>query len=157
MYWRKTTMQSSYEEDILSRVRAKNSQREDRVFSIGTVNEIVEILSGRIRRTPAKMVKLDNNGVEITLVLSSKGDGYYRTTPDSCTCKGWHYSIQKYGVGKCRHHTEAFPEEAKENAEILQRLTSPRKIAQPPEEKSILGDLPSFKPFLEMPVRGSVA
>ena len=150
-------MQSSYEEDILSRVRAKNSQREDRVFSIGTVNEIVEILSGRIRRTPAKMVKLDNNGVEITLVLSSKGDGYYRTTPDSCTCKGWHYSIQKYGVGKCRHHTEAFPEEAKENAEILQRLTSPRKIAQPPEEKSILGDLPSFKPFLEMPVRGSVA
>jgi hypothetical protein len=152
MYWRKTTMQSSYEEDILSRVRAKNSQREDRVFSIGTVNEIVEILSGRIRRTPAKMVKL---GVEITLVLSSKGDGYYRTTPDSCTCKGWHYSIQKYGVGKCRHHTEAFPEEAKENAEILQRLTSPRKLAQPPEEKSILGDLPSFKPFLEMPVRGS--
>jgi len=150
-------MQSSYEEDILSRVRAKNSQREDRVFSIGTVNEIVEILSGRIRRTPAKMVKLDNNGVEITLVLSSKGDGYYRTTPDSCTCKGWHYSVQKYGVGKCRHHTEAFPEEAKENAEILQRIASPRKLAQPPEEKSILGDLPSFKPFLEMPVRGSVA
>jgi len=155
-------MQSSYEEDILSRVRAKNSQREDGKFSIESVNSMIEILSGRIRKTNAKRVNFElASGTEICMMLSSKNDGYYRTTADSCTCKGWHYSIQKYGVGKCRHHTEAFPEEAKENAEILQRLTSPRKLAQPPEEKSILGDLPSFKPFLEMPgeekARGSVA
>ena len=88
----------------------------------------------------------------MSLVLSSKGDSYYRVTPDSCTCKGWHYSQQRYGVGKCRHHTLAFPVEAKQNAETLKMVEGPRRLARPPEESdSIRPKLPAFKPFDLLP------
>ena len=69
------------------------------------------------------------------------------------SCKGWHYSQQKYGVGKCRHHTLAFPEEARDNARILEEVREgPRRLARPPEESdSIRPKLPAFKPFDLLP------
>ena len=52
---------------------------------------------------------------------------YYRVTIDSCTCKGWHFSIERYGIGKCRHHTLAFPEIAAQNNKIVEGLKEAAK------------------------------
>jgi len=133
-------MNTTYAEDVFNRTKEKKMKtvhqpREDGKFNCATVAEMVEILTGKVRKTAAK--KIDLSGINISLILSSKEDGYYRVTPDSCTCKGWHFSQQKYGIGKCRHHTQAFPEEATQNAQSLEMIVGPRKLARPAEEESI--------------------
>jgi hypothetical protein len=167
-------MNTTYAEDLFERAKEKKTKtvhqpREDGKFNCATVAEMVEILTGKVRKTAAK--KIDLSGINISLILSSKEDGYYRVTPDSCTCKGWHFSQQKYGIGKCRHHTLAFPEEAAQNAESLEVIVGPRKLARPAEEKMqgpVIGienvaramkdmsikesmNLPPFKPFDTLP------
>ncbi|MFZ3148635.1 MAG: hypothetical protein WA137_06295 [Methanothrix sp.] len=130
-------MNTTYAEDVFKRAKEKKTKtvhqpREDGKFNCTTVAEMVEILTGKVRKTAAKKINL--NGINISLVLSSKEDGYYRVTPDSCTCKGWHFSQQKYGVGQCRHHTLAFPEEAAQNEDSLLQIRGPRKLARPPAD-----------------------
>jgi hypothetical protein len=149
-------MNTTYAEDLFEIAKEKKTKtvhqpREDGKFNCVAVAEMVEILTGKVRKTAAK--KIDLNGINISLILSSKEDGYYRVTPDSCTCKGWHFSQQKYGIGKCRHHTLAFPEEAAQNAQSLAMVEGPRKLAQPAKEESIKEsmNLPPFKPFSLLP------
>ena len=120
---------------MAAQIKTVSQPKEDGKFNCATVAEMVEILTGRIRKTQAKQVDLA--GIDISLVLSSKEDGYYRVTPDSCTCKGWHFSQQKYGIGKCRHHTLAFPVVAAQNEQSLVMIRGPRKLAAPPVEDSI--------------------
>jgi hypothetical protein len=120
----------TYGEDLLSRIRARKRREQTGMFSCETIIELVEIMSGRIRTTNPRRVELG----DIILVRSSRGDGYYRTTEDSCTCKGWHFSQQKYGVGKCRHHTEAWPEAAAVHEASLEAIRGPKKLAKPPVE-----------------------
>ena len=187
-------MNTTYAEDILERVRAKQRAQAEKAareeaerhkariiikpknedfgkFKPQTVRELIEIITGRHTEIDTQKVDLPERLQAMSLVLSSKGDSYYRVTPDSCTCKGWHYSQQKHGIGKCRHHTLAFPEEAAQNAESLEMIVGPRKLARPPEEKKqgpVIGienvaramkdmsikesmNLPPFKPFDTLP------
>ena len=169
-------MNTTYAEDILERVRAKQRAQAEKAareeaerhkariiikpknedfgkFKPQTVRELIEIITGRHTEIDTQKVDLPERLQAMSLVLSSKGDSYYRVTPDSCTCKGWHYSQQKYGVGKCRHHTLAFPEEARDNARILEEVREgPRRLARSPEESdSIRPKLPAFKPFDLLP------
>lgn len=64
------------------------------------VRMICGALSGEIPEDVPLMVRMPNN---TALVASTKKSYYYRTTPKSCTCKGF----TTYGY--CRHICEAFP------------------------------------------------
>lgn len=98
------------------------------------VRALVEILTGTPTiATPTQIQMPETIYQPITLVLSSTEQFYYRVTPDSCTCKGWYFSKEKYSVGKCRHHTLAFPEQAVQNNKIIDGLKAaakPRAVEQ---------------------------
>jgi hypothetical protein len=90
-------------------------------ITLSSVQAMVSIITGRPCRAQLRTLVLPDIGLgEVTLIQSSThGILYYRVTPDSCTCPGWYYSMQRFGVGKCKHHTEAYPEEATENARLI--------------------------------------
>jgi len=88
--------------------------------TLSTVQALVSIMTGEpCHIRPHKVVMPENDYGPITLVLSSSHNIYYRVTPSSCTCQGWYFSEKRYGIGKCRHHTLAFPDEAGENCRKL--------------------------------------
>ncbi len=97
-------------------------------YPLGVVQIICEIFTGKPCAARPERIYLPEGQEPICLVLSSKKTHYYRTTPDSCSCKGWKFSSQKYGVGKCRHHKLAFPLPAEGNAKIIEEIeTQPLK------------------------------
>jgi hypothetical protein len=88
--------------------------------TLSTVQALVSIMTGEpCHIRPHKVVMPENDYGPITLVLSSSHNIYYRVTPSSCTCQGWYFSEKKCGIGKCRHHTLAFPEQAGENCQKI--------------------------------------
>ena len=92
------------------------------------VQALVEILTGTPTLAKPVQIQMPETLYEpITLVLSSTEQFYYRVTPDSCSCKGWYFSKERYNVGKCRHHTLAFPEIAAENNRIIEELKASKK------------------------------
>ncbi len=92
------------------------------------VQALVEIMTGRPTTAKPQKIEMPKTIYEpIVLELSSTKQFYYRVTPRSCTCKGWHYSIQKYGIGKCRHHTDAFPHQAAKNETQIEKIKAARK------------------------------
>ena len=89
------------------------------------VQALVEIMTGRRTTARPQLISMPESIYEpICLVLSSTEQFYYRVTASSCTCKGWHYSAQRFGVGKCRHHAIAFPEQAAQNAAQIERINA---------------------------------
>jgi len=97
-------------------------------YPLGVVQVICEIFTGKPCAARPERIYLPEGQEPICLVLSSKKTHYYRTTPDSCSCKGWKFSSQKYGVGKCRHHTLAFPAAGSRNEKIIEEIeTQPLK------------------------------
>ena len=125
------------------------------------VQALVEIMTGRRTTARPQLISMPESIYEpICLVLSSTEQFYYRVTASSCTCKGWHYSAQRFGVGKCRHHAIAFPEQAAQNAAQIERIKAERKaqVAQKATASSssdagepIMSENEKigFKPFLE--------
>jgi len=114
-------------------------------FEARIVQALVEIMTGRPTTAKPGMIKFPETPFEpIVLVLSSTDQFYYRVTASSCSCKGWAYR------GKCRHHSLAFPEEAKASAERRQPEARPRMKATSSDDpgESLLSK-ESFKPFLE--------
>jgi len=92
------------------------------------VQALVEILTGTPTIAKPQIIEMPETIYQpITLVLSSTQQFYYRVTPDSCSCDGWFYSSQRYGAGKCRHHTLAFPEIAAQNNKIVEGLKEAAK------------------------------
>jgi len=98
------------------------------------VQALVEIMTGKPTIAKPTQIQMPETLYEpITLVLSSTGQFYYRVTPDSCSCDGWYYSKQRYNVGRCRHHTLAFSEQAVQNNKIIEGLKAaakPRALEQ---------------------------
>ena len=95
------------------------------------VQALVEILTGRpTRARPQKIMMPETIFEPIVLELSSTEQFYYRVTPGQCTCKGWFYSMQRFGIGKCRHHTDAFPEIAARNHSEIERIKAQKKAAK---------------------------
>jgi|GEM_PF-1686492 len=89
-------------------------------ITLTTVQALISIMTGEpCHIRPHKVVMPENDYGPITLVLSSSHNIYYRVTPNSCQCQGWYFSQTRYGVGKCRHHTSAFPEQAAENCQKI--------------------------------------
>jgi hypothetical protein len=92
------------------------------------VQALVEIMTGKPTIAKPQIIEMPETIYQpITLVLSSTLQFYYRVTPDSCSCDGWFYSKQRYNVGKCRHHTAAFPDHAAKNNKILEGLKAAAK------------------------------
>jgi len=129
-------------------------------YDARVVQALVEILTGRPTQIRPQKIEMPETIFErIVLVLSSTEQFYYRVTESSCTCKGWHYSMQRYGIGKCRHHTLAFPEIARENARQIEQMKAQRtgQVARKATASSSDSGEPlmsddekaGFKPFLE--------
>lgn len=129
-------------------------------YEARVVQALVEILTGRPTQIRPQKIEMPETIFEkIVLVLSSTEQFYYRVTESSCTCKGWHYSMQRYGIGKCRHHTLAFPEIARENARQIEQMKAQRtgQVARKATASSSDAGEPlmsndekaGFKPFLE--------
>ena len=92
------------------------------------VQALVEIMTGRRTTARPQIISMPETIFEpICLVLSSTEQFYYRVTASSCTCKRWHYSAQRFGIGKCRHHTLAFPEQAAQNAAQIEAMRAEKK------------------------------
>lgn len=92
------------------------------------VQALVEIMTGRRTTARPQIISMPETIFEpICLVISSTEQFYYRVTASSCTCKGWHYSAQRFGIGKCRHHTLAFPEQAAQNASQIEAMRAEKK------------------------------
>jgi len=104
-------------------------------YPISAVQSLMSIFNGKPYNKVPKMIYLpdpatgENRG--ICLTRSNSYPIYYRTTPTNCACAGWYWSEYRYGVGKCRHHTEAYPEQAKYNAAQIDLIKS-----QKAEEKA---------------------
>jgi len=92
-------------------------------YEARVVQALVEILTGRPTQVrPQKIEMMPETIEKIVLILSSTEQFYYRVTAGHCTCKGWYYSMQRFGVGKCRHHAMAFPEQAAQNAAKIEAM-----------------------------------
>ena len=98
-------------------------------FEVRFAQVLVEIMTGRPTIAKPDMIRMPepNKFEPLALVLSSTEQFYYRVTPTHCPCLGWHWSNVRYGIGKCRHHTQAFPEAAGENARQIERMKAQRK------------------------------
>lgn len=138
-------------------------------FEVRFVQALIEIMTGRATIAKPDMIRMPEpeKYEPLALVLSSTVQFYYRVTPSYCPCQGWFWSVERFGIGKCRHHTLAFPEIARENAARIEEIKTTRK-ASPPARKAksspkaiatssddpgepLLSDKErlGFKPFLE--------
>lgn len=91
---------------------------------------LTEIMTGKPTSARPQLIKMPETVYEpIALVLSSTEQFYYRTTPNHCPCKGWFYSVERFGIGKCRHHALAYPERAARNATEIERIKAEKKLA----------------------------
>jgi hypothetical protein len=89
-------------------------------ITLASIKALYHIMTGeQLASAPDLIIFPENDYDEIRLVKSSIHSIYYRVTPGSCQCPGWFWSVHKYGVGKCRHHTLAFPEQAGENCQKI--------------------------------------
>jgi hypothetical protein len=137
-------------------------------FEFRFVQAFIELLTGRPTTARPDVIWLPKNmeSEPLALVLSSTEQFYYRVTPSHCSCRGWFYSRGSYGMGKCRHHTLAFPDIARENASRIDGVRARRKAeaqakkARPKPKQwarssSDAGEAPfemermGFKPYVE--------
>jgi len=104
-------------------------QKTEGKFEVRFAQVLVEIMTGRPTIAKPDMIRMpEPDKLEpLALVLSSTEQFYYRVTPSHCPCQSWHWSKARYGIGKCRHHTQAFPEVAEENARLIERIKAQRK------------------------------
>lgn len=91
-------------------------------YPVEMIQRVCEIFLAKPFTSKPDKIYLPETDEPICMVLSSEKTHYYRTTPTHCTCKGWKYSQQKYGVGLCRHHKLAFKIEAEKNREIIEKI-----------------------------------
>ncbi|NPV63680.1 MAG: hypothetical protein HPY61_13835 [Methanotrichaceae archaeon] len=98
-------------------------------FEIRFAQALVEIMTGRATIAKPDMIRMPEpeKFEPLALVLSSTEQFYYRVTASFCPCQGWYWSNVRYGIGKCRHHTLAFPEIASENARRIEQIKTQRK------------------------------
>ena len=98
-------------------------------FEVRFAQVLVEIMTGRPTIAKPDMIKMPEpeKFEPLALVLSSTEQFYYRVTPSHCPCLGWHWSNVRYGIGKCRHHTQAFPEVAMENTRRIEQIKNQKK------------------------------
>ena len=98
-------------------------------FEVRFAQVLVEIMTGRPTIAKPDMIKiLEPEKFEpLALVLSSTEQFYYRVTPSYCPCLGWYWSNVRYRIGKCSHHTQAFPEVAMENTRRIEQIKSQKK------------------------------
>jgi len=106
-------------------------------YEARVVQALVEILTGRPTQVRPQKIEMPETIYErIVLILSSTEQFYYRVTASGCTCKGWYYSVQRYGVGYCRHYADAFSEQAAHNKAIIEQIRAERK-AQAAEPRDL--------------------
>ena len=148
--------------------RAPSPVSSEGVFEFRFVQAFIELLTGRPTTARPDVIWLPKfeESEPLALVLSSTEQFYYRVTPVHCSCRGWFYSKGSYGMGKCRHHTLAFPEVARENAAMIEGIRARRraeaqaKKAKPKPKQwarssSYAGKAPSemervtFRPYVE--------
>lgn len=111
---------------------------------------LTEIMTGKPTSAKPQLIKMPETVYEpIALVLSSTEQFYYRTTPNHCPCKGWFYSVERFGVGKCKHHTKAFPEQATKNNAEIERIKAEKKGTAKPRTKAFVSPIDSIKAALQ--------
>jgi len=71
-----------------------------------TAEAVAQLIKSRSRgQPPAEMPAFYRLGAEMVLVRSKKGDAYYVTTPNGCTCPAAIYHPGQ----PCKHRAEHFP------------------------------------------------
>lgn len=111
---------------------------------------LTEIMTGKPTSAKPQLIKMPETVYEpIALVLSSTEQFYYRTTPNHCPCKGWFYSVERFGVGKCRHHTQAFPEQAAKNTAEIERIKPEKKGTAKPRTEAPATPIDAIKAALQ--------
>ena len=138
-------------------------------FEVRFAQALIEIMTGRPTIAKPDMIKMPEAEKfdPLALVLSSTAQFYYRVTPSYCPCQGWFWSVERYGIGKCRHNTLAFPEIARENSARIEEIKASRKVSSlarkaksKPKASATSSDDPGepllsdterlgFRPFLE--------
>jgi len=108
------------------------------MFEFRFVQAFIELLTGRptTARPDVIWLPMFKESEPLALVLSSTEQFYYRVTPSHCSCRGWFYSKGSYGMGKCRHHTLAFPDIARENAARVEEIRARRKAEAQAKKKA---------------------
>ena len=108
------------------------------MFEFRFVQAFIELLTGRPTTARPDVIWLPTfkESEPLALVLSSTEQFYYRVTPSHCSCRGWFYSKGSYGTGKCRHHTLAFPDIARENAARVEEIRARRKAEAQAKKKA---------------------
>ena len=109
--------------------RMPQPQQTEGKFEVRFAQALVEIMTGQPTIAKPDMIRMPEpeKFEPLALVLSSTEQFYYRVTPSHCPCLGWHWSNVRYGIGKCRHHTQAFPEIAGENSRKIEQLKAQKK------------------------------
>jgi len=93
-------------------------------------NEAVKALLTFQGKDTTEMAAFYRMAANLVLVRSNKGDVYYVTTPQNCSCPS-----QSYREGRCKHMRRYFPQEQ----------------AAIPESDSIRPDMHGFRPFSLLP------
>ena len=108
------------------------------MFEFRFVQAFIELLTGRPTTARPDVIWLPKfeESEPLALVLSSTEQFYYRVTPSHCSCRGWFYSKGSYGMGKCRHHTHAFPDIARENAARIEGIRARRRAEAQAKKKA---------------------
>ncbi len=98
-------------------------------FEVRFAQALIEIMTGRPTAAKPDIIKMPEpeKFEPLALVLSSTEQFYYRVTASFCPCQGWYWSNVRYGIGKCRHHTQAFPEIARENVARIEVIKAQKK------------------------------
>lgn len=126
----------------------------EEVFEADTVREIIGRFLGRELSGLPEVIGITAGDGEARLVLSSQETGYYRVMEDSCSCKGWYFSVKRFGIGACRHHRLAFPADAAHNEEKirgvkLERAAEANARMRAADPNAPLVERGGFKPFVE--------
>lgn len=144
-----TTARAQEETKIKAKMPLPPAESEGK-YEVRFAQLLTEIMTGKPTSSKPQLIKMPETVYEpIALVLSSTEQFYYRTTPNHCPCKGWFYSVERFGVGKCRHHTQAFPERATKNTTKIERIKAEKKETATPRTKASVSPIDAIKAALQ--------
>ncbi len=93
---------------------------------------------------PQEMPSFYRLSGEMVLVLNSRKDAYYVTTPKTCSCPS-----ATYRPGPCKHSKKYFPQSMREAARE-EPTGGPRRLARAPDD-SIRPNTKALRPFDLLP------
>ncbi len=101
-----------------------------------TVEVVRALITYQQKKAPAKMPEFYRLSGSIVLVKNNKGDAYYTTLPDDCSCPAKSFNTRKL----CKHSRKYFPQKKKSQKELYAEgdaelaKAGPKILARPPQD-----------------------